>query len=325
MINCSTATFKTKKEIIEALNYRSQDQKQLFELACRCRNEFFDRAVTIRGLIELSSYCQKKCHYCAMRCANSAQTRFRLTRKNILESIGAILQQSIETVFLQSGQDPLIDPLVESVLDELQNAGLRVILCLGERSLERYRRFAQRGALGYIIKFESSNEKYFHKITHSSLKSRLQCIKDVRQAGLLLGTGFIASLPGQNLEMLAEDILLCAEIQPDFASVSPFAPNENTPFQHKPAADIDMALNSLALLRILLSHAFIPTVSVFEKLRKGGQLDGFKAGANVITVNFTPSEYRDAYPIYSKKRFVVNVDHALSVIDQAGLNTCSLK
>jgi biotin synthase len=205
------------------------------------------------------------------------------------------------------------------MLEELRDTGLKLILCLGERSLAGYQQFAQKGADGYIIKFESSHAKHFADITGRSLESRLQCIKYVREAGLLLGTGFIAGLPGQSVDMIAEDILLCKEIRPDFVSVSPFVPNENTPFESEPPADVDTTLNSLALLRILLPHASIPTVSVLEKLRKGGQLDGLKAGANVITVNFTPPKYRDAYQIYSRKRFVVNIDHALDTICRAGL------
>lgn len=319
MANDPAKEFRTKQEVVEALGCRALDQQRLFEAARRARSESSGNAVTIRGLIELSSYCQKKCSYCAMRCVNTAQNRFRLTREDVIQGIENIRRQGIHTVFLQSGQDPTIDPMVESLLEEMEDKGVKVILCLGERELETYRRFAERGAQGYVIKFESSDEKHFAEITHRSLESRLQCIKYVREAGMLLGTGFISGLPGQDLNMLANDIMLCAEIRPEFVSVSPFIPNENTPFENEPVGDVDTALNSLALLRILLPQAHIPTVSAFEKLRKGGQLDGLNAGANVITVNFTPPTYRDKYPIYSKERFVVSIDHARDAILRAGL------
>ena len=77
----------------------------------------------------------------------------------------------------------------------------------------------------------------------------------------------------------------------------------------------------MAIFRILFPRALVPTVSAMEKLRKGGQLDGLNAGANVITINFTPQDCRDKYAIYSAKdRFVVNTDHAHQIIGDAGLH-----
>ena len=44
-----------------------------------------------------------------------------------------------------------------------------------------------------------------------------------------------------------------------------------------------------------------------------------RAGANVMTVNFTPDEQRDRYLIYGRDRFVVRRDYAGEVIARAGL------
>ena len=61
-------------------------------------------------------------------------------------------------------------------------------------------------------------------------------------------------------------------------------------------------------------------MSALEKLRGGGQLAGLQAGANVITINFTPKDFRDNYAIYSaKNRFIVSGDHAEHIIEEAGL------
>ena len=56
-----------------------------------------------------------------------------------------------------------------------------------------------------------------------------------------------------------------------------------------------------------------------EKIKKYGQLQGYNAGANVITINFTPQEYRKKYSIYAKGRFVVFYEHAVNTIKSAGL------
>ena len=46
---------------------------------------------------------------------------------------------------------------------------------------------------------------------------------------------------------------------------------------------------------------------------------GLNAGANVITINFTPETWRKKYGIYSKERFVVSANHAFDLIERAGL------
>ena len=103
------------------------------------------------------------------------------------------------------------------------------------------------------------------------------------------------------------DIELAEDFQPDFVSSSPFIPNEGTPLETIDEGDVDMTLNTMAIYRLLFPGALVPTVSALEKLRGGGQLAGLQAGANVITINFTPKDFREKYAIYSAKgRFIVS-------------------
>jgi biotin synthase len=75
----------------------------------------------------------------------------------------------------------------------------------------------------------------------------------------------------------------------------------------------------MAIYRLILPSCLIPSVSALEKIHQGGQLMGLNAGANVLTINFTPPQWRQKYAIYSQKRFVVSFAHALRIISQAGL------
>ena len=75
----------------------------------------------------------------------------------------------------------------------------------------------------------------------------------------------------------------------------------------------------MAICRILLRTCLIPSVSALEKIKLGAQLRGLNAGANVMTINFTPPQYRVKYSIYSKQRFIVSLDHALNTARSAGL------
>jgi biotin synthase len=243
-----------------------------------------------------------------------------MSSDEILAIAAEIKHANISTVFLQSGQDPNCEPILEEVIPEIKNnLKLGVLLCIGEKSKAAYQRYKDLGADSYILKFETSNANLYQEIAHTPLARRLDCIRWIKEAGLKLGTGNIVGLPNQSLEILAEDIQLALELQPDFVSSSPFIPNENTPFEHSPLGDLNLTLNMMALWRILFKTCLIPSVSALEKIQKGGQLLGLMAGANVITINFTPKASRDKYSIYSMDRFIVSLDHALNIIEQAGL------
>jgi biotin synthase len=75
----------------------------------------------------------------------------------------------------------------------------------------------------------------------------------------------------------------------------------------------------MAILRIGLKDALIPSVSALEYIHSGGQLMGLNAGANVLAINFTPKLYRVYYNIYARDRFIVTLNHAINTAQMAGL------
>ena len=64
----------------------------------------------------------------------------------------------------------------------------------------------------------------------------------------------------------------------------------------------------------------IPSVSALEQQSSGGQSSGLRAGANVITVNFTPPQQRSKYLIYGGTRHVVSLEHMHRDVRAAGLS-----
>ncbi|WP_013320418.1 [FeFe] hydrogenase H-cluster radical SAM maturase HydE [Gloeothece verrucosa] len=316
----------TKTELITLLQASGSLQQQLFRQAREIRQRYHGDQVVVRGVIEISNYCQKNCNYCAMRATNQKLERYRLGVEQIFAIGTHIKEANIPIIFLQGGQDPHCDPILEEVIPRLKKElNLSVLLCLGEKPREAYQKFAELGADSYILKFETSSPSLYKNIAHTPLLRRLQCIRTLQESGFKVGTGNIVGLPNQTIDSLAEDILLALEIQPDFVSSSPFIPNQDTPLENLPYGDINLTLNTMALYRILLPSCLIPTVSALEKIQKGGQLMGLNAGANVLTINFTPAQCRDKYAIYSKQRFVVSLEHAQQTIKQAGLSSNSFK
>ena len=241
-------------------------QQELFRRARAVRRETLGDEVMLRGVIEISNYCQKRCDYCAMRAPSKIVDRYRLKPAQILEVVGELKRHRITTAFLQAGQDPRCDELLEEVIPVIKwGLGMHVLLCLGERPRHVYQRFAELGADSYILKFETSDPQLYQAVVHAPPERRLQCIRWIQEAGLKLGTGNIVGLPGQTLQSLVADIEFALELEPNFVSSAPLIPNEGTPFEHAPVGDLDLTLNTMALWRILLRAPLIPAVSALEK------------------------------------------------------------
>ncbi len=310
----------TRDDLFRLLTVTGDEQQELFRQSRAVRHEEVGDEVVLRGVIEISSYCQKHCDYCSMRATNKEQDRYRLSAEEILEIVDGMRSFPISTAFFQAGQDPKIDALLEEVIPTIKNDfGMNVLLCLGERPKHVYQRFAELGADSYILKFEVSDAQLYRDVIHADPERRFRCFDWIKDAGMKLGTGNIVGLPGQTSRHLVDDIQFACELKPDFVSSAPFIPNENTPHEHVPFGDVDITLNTMAIWRIMLGDPLIPTVSALEKIRPGGQLQGLNAGANVVTINFTPEVWRAQYGIYSRDRFVVSSGHAFDMIEQAGL------
>lgn len=310
-----------KADILTLLNATGELQQEMFRRARETRAAYCGDIVQLRGVIEFSNFCQKSCNYCAIRAPNKDLVHYRMTAAEILDVAREIYNAGITVVFLQAGQDPKTDEILETVIPRIkQEFGVEVLLCLGERpKKEIYQRLRELGADSYILKYETSDPELYEQTAHTPLSKRLECARWIKEAGMNLGVGNIVGLPGQSFESLADDILLGKELGPNFVSTSPFIANENTPYENEPPGDYNVTLNTMAINRLIHKTGLLPTVSAMEKLHPNGQLEGLNAGANVITINFTPQTRRENYVIYSNHRFVVNWDHALNIIKQAGL------
>jgi biotin synthase len=310
----------TSSDIRDILNLRGNEQEELFRQAREVRQCTLGEEVTIRGVLEISNHCGKDCKYCAMRRSNRNLSRYRMSEDQVMEIARQVADYGIGCFFLQSAQDPQIDAMIEDIIPRVkQELGLSVLLCLGEKSKAQYERFAAAGADSYILKFETSNEDLYGELGCGSYASRQACSEHIREAGMKLGSGNIIGLPGQDFETLVADIELGMRIRPDFVSAAPFIPNNGTPCENAPLGDAELTLNTMALWRIALGGALIPAVSALQKVDPDGQFRGLRAGANVITINFTPPDFRNRYCIYAQDRFIVSLDHAVNIVKRAGL------
>lgn len=319
--------FLSPKDIENILNMRWEKQQELMKEAQKTRNQYLWDTVSVRGVIEISNLCNKNCDYCSMSVVNKKIERYNMTSDEIFEIAKQIEKAWIQTLFIQSGEDKSTDDqMIEAIKKIRNNLSIKnIILNCWNRTKQEYESFKNTWVDWYILKFETSDENHFKSIRHDSLAKRIQCIQEIRDVWLKIWTGNITWLPLQNMENLAQDILLAYNIHPNYISTAPFIPNEWTPFEKELPGSVDIALNTIALLRIILKDVSIPTVSAFEKSIKWGQKMWFDAWANVITINFTPKREQWKYKIYSDWRFVVSMEHAIKTIEEAWLESDIVK
>ncbi len=302
---------------------RGDAQRRLHERAAAIRDRVFQRSVVVRGVVEITNICRVNCDYCPMRRDNTRRnTLYTLDGEQILSAASAVRDAGINAIVFQGGEIPQTTRLVADVLPQVRalfDDRVEVLLGLGVKTEAEYALLKDRGANTYILKHETSDARLHRRSREEELDTRLNAIRTLLRLGYRVGSGCIVGLPGQSLESLADDILLAQSLGVHMCSASPFVPTPDTPLADAARGSTSHTLNAIAAMRIVNPDWLIPTVSALEQQTPGGQCAGLRAGANVITVNFTPAERRQDYLIYGNSRHIVATDYVHRQLETAGL------
>lgn len=308
--NMNTATLLqqqtfTRQDLIDLLSIDNEtDFQLLMQRAFEVRKEIFGNDVLLRGIIEFSNYCRLDCTYCGIRASNKQVTRYRMTHDEIISLAGAIANANIGTIVLQSGEDLsyTADDVARIIRSIKERFDVAITLSLGERDRETYNLWRAAGADRYLLKHETANDKLYESLhPQHSLASRVEHLRWLKDTGFQTGSGNIIGIPGQTIEDIADDLILCNDIDVDMASFSPFIHAENTPLAEAPNADLKLTLKVMAIARMYLRNVHIPATTALSTLHPEGRAMGLQAGANVIMPTFTPNNYRFNYLIYENK------------------------
>jgi len=202
-----------------------------------------------------------------------------------------------------------------------QHSDLGISVCLGIQDHALYAELLEAGATLYIMKFEMANPAHYAELqAPGTLDKRIAHIKHLAAAGWKLSSGFIAGLPEQTDEELVSNFALAADLPLDGISVSPFIPGDETPLSAAPLSEINLTLNCMAALRIMRPGWVIPSISALNLADPGnGYRRGLRTGANLVTINLTPSELRGDYLLYKRDRFIMTEERILTAIASEGL------
>lgn len=311
------------KGLVDALRAKGAAQERLHEAARVARQQGIGDRSVVRGVIELSNLCRLSCTYCPMRRGRAGRADSYFIEGAALEdAIAALPHEGIDVISFQSGENSRMGDVAISATEfAVRQFGdeREILLCLGKLPAAKYCSLRAAGARSFIMKFETADPQLHAELRGESLDERITHIRQIRNAGFRIGTGSIIGLPGQSIESVARDILFGLSLGTEMLSASPFIPAMNTPLSSSAPGDLDMTLNAIALMRIFSPALTIPAVSALEMLAPGGQLRGLQAGANVVTVNFTPPREARSYSIYGRAKPMVGLYRAFDLIGEAGL------
>ncbi|MBI2440487.1 MAG: [FeFe] hydrogenase H-cluster radical SAM maturase HydE [Lentisphaerae bacterium] len=296
----------------------AQRKRTLHEQANAVRQQFQGNSCCVHGILEFSNYCRNNCLYCGIRKDNRKLQRYRMSEQEILQAVEyAVNQLGFRALVLQSGEDFWYSEakLCRIVREIRARFSVLIFLSLGERPRATYHKLYEAGARGALIRFETSDAEQYKKIKpESTLADRLGLIKDLRDLGYLIISGFLMGLPdptagvaqsgprGQNGRNVLADIKRTAESGAEMFSFGPFIPHPETPLAAARGPRLATVLNAIAQARLMYPTAKILVTTALETLDPAqGARAGLMAGANSLMINITPQKYRRLYEIYPNR------------------------
>lgn len=294
-----------KEDILTILQDDSEDT-YLFEEADKIRKQIYGTDVFLRGLIEISNYCKNNCLYCGIRRDNRNISRYRLTEQDILLCCDTGYELGFRTFVLQGGEDIFFnDEFLCSTIQKIKKKypDCAVTLSLGERTEESYKALFTAGADRYLLRHETATKSHYEKLhpVEMSYENRIECLKTLKKIGFQTGAGFMVGSPFQTHENLADDLLFIKKLKPEMVGIGPFISHNETPFKEYENGTLRDTLVMVALTRLLLPNALIPSTTALGTIDPQGREKGLKAGANVVMPNLSPVKFRKLYSLYDNK------------------------
>jgi len=305
----SDASPINKEDALELLKIRDNDEiSLLLQTANKVRQKNLKNSSCIHGIIEFSNYCKNNCSYCGIRKDNLKLKRYRMSEDEIVNlAIYAAKELNFKAIVLQSGEDDFYttDILVRLIKKIKEKSDVLIILSIGERELDDYAKMYDAGCRGVLIRFETSNPEIYKNIHingKSDFEKRINLIKNLREMGYLIITGFLIGLPEQTNQIIIEDILFSVNLKPDMYSIGPFIPHSETPLKDSKKIDLESSLKVIAVLRLLDPESKILETTALETLDKlNNGKSGLLSGANSLMINITPMKHKIFYNIYENK------------------------
>ena len=287
-------------------NHTTQDMEYLFEKARKLREQYYQKDVYVRGLIEFSNYCKNDCFYCGIRCSNRNAQRYRLSEDEILECANQGYELGFRTFVLQGGEDlsysaRQIGELVKKI--KQAHPDCAITLSIGEREKEVYQYWYDCGAQRYLLRHETATKEHYQALhpKEMSWEHRIQCLRDLKEIGYQVGAGFMVGSPYQTAAHLAKELCFLKDFDPHMVGIGPFIAQKDSPFAKEKNGTLRETLLMLGLIRLTLPKVLLPATTALGTIDPKGREKGILAGANVVMPNLSPVSVRKKYELYDNK------------------------
>lgn len=302
---------KTKEGLVKAL--KAEDFSPYTSLADKIRKDHKGDQVFIRAIIEYSSICVQDCNYCGLRTSNADAQRYRMTKEEVCRTAEKAVEAGYRTIVLQGGEDPVF--LRQGILEETikrvkaKDPEVAITISAGQLTETELKRLRELGADRYLMKHETADPNLYSQLHPGmGVGDRIEGLWQIKKQGFETGSGFMVGLPGQTLEIIAQDLLLLKKLACDMAGIGPFIPHPKTPLANEKAGSLELTKRCLALARILLPDANLPVTTALGVLSQEAMKEAFSCGANVIMHKVNDEEYRRAYELYPGKIQVTSIE-----------------
>jgi len=292
----------SRAEIIDLLQNETH-QEQLFAKADAVRKEYVGDEVHLRGLMEFSNICRNNCMYCGIRRDNKLLGRYRMSAEEMVNTAHKAADMGFKTIVMQSGEDMhFTADVMCAIIEQIKKFDVAITLSIGERSYADYKAFYDAGADRYLMRIETTDKDLYHRLDPGmSWQHRYECLLMIKEIGYELGSGIMVGLPEQSMESIADDLLFLRDLGIDMAGIGPFIPHAQTPLKDAAGGSLELALRTMAAMRLLMPDINIPATTAMESLHPQGRIKALCAGANVVMPNITEGEYRKLYELYPGK------------------------
>lgn len=292
-------------ELRELIESDTHDEA-LRQAADEVRRARYGDAVFLRGLIEFTSFCKNNCLYCGLRAGNRNAERYRLSKDEILACCAEGYALGYRTFVLQGGEDPcytddMICDIVRSIRARYPDCA--ITLSIGEKPRRSYERYFEAGANRYLLRHETADPAHYGQLhpTDMSSENRKRCLRDLKEIGYQVGSGFMVGSPYQTTDNLIADLRFLQELQPDMIGIGPYITHRDTPFKDEKSGSVELTLRMLSILRLMFPYALLPSTTALGTIDPRGRERGLQSGGNVVMPNLSPTDVREKYAIYDNK------------------------
>ena len=261
-----------KTEIINLLT--QADAEALYHQADQVRHDNVGDEVHLRGLIEFSNICRNNCLYCGIRRGNAQVKRYHMSEQELVDTACKAADIGFKTIVMQSGEDMYYNQArLCRIIEQIKKFDVAITLSIGERSYTEYKAFREAGADRYLMRIETTDKDLYHKLDpEMSWQHRYECLMMIKELGYELGSGIMVGLPGQTVDSIADDLLFLKEIGVDMAGIGPFIPHPQTPLAQEKGGTLELALRTMAVMRLLMPDINIPATTAMESLHPQGRI-----------------------------------------------------